>query len=292
MAATMPTMPGMGGITVIDTPNLPNGPTYTTVYTDLCQFYWHPGVFLKIDNPKNNITNLNSFGDGCLLTTNRTIRSGTPSGGTNGWLISGSAGDLSNSIYLTYSSKKSNETVTHTYNTVWLNASGSAGNRQPNYPPEEKVVINKYPALAYPGSNTAQVVKYRRSYTHNQPIKGNYFSQAKWERFCHDYDMSTYSDVYVSYYGSQTEAVTIKRIQNRTPALTKAVLTVNTVPANATVTFSTTGTVYDHSILVDPNIQVTYTVSAPGYQSVQRSTYVTTLQSVEVTLTQSRSDSR
>ena len=79
----MPTLPGMGGITVTDIPSSPSGPSYTTVYTDLCTYYWHPGVFLKIDNPKNSI-DVNSLGEGSVLTTNRVIRTTTPSGGSSG----------------------------------------------------------------------------------------------------------------------------------------------------------------------------------------------------------------
>ena len=272
----MPTIPGMGGITVIDTPSLPSGPSYTTVYTDLCTYYWHPGVFLKIDNPKNNI-DVSSLGEGSVLTTNRVIRTTTPSGGSSGWLTNGTSGSINNSVYQYYKTKKSNQTIEQavTHTTLVNDATGSIGNRQANYPSEEKIVINKYAATGCSVSDNAQRNKYKKSFAFNQPIKGNYFNQSKWVKFCHDYEMTTFTDLNVSYYDSQPEALVIRRVKNRVPTPVQTVLTVKTIPEEATVDFITPGSVTGKSILVRKNTVVEYTVSLDHYQTETRSTMVT-----------------
>ena len=270
----IPTVPGMGGITVIDLPS--TGPTYTTVYTDLCTYYWHPGVFLKIDNPKNNITNFNTLGEGCVLTTNRVIRTSTPSGGSSGWLTTGTSGSINGSVYQTYKTKKSNQTesqaVTHT--TTILDATGSIGNRQANYPSNEKIVINRYTATNCSVNTNTQREKYKKSFAFNQPIKGNYFNQSKWVKFCYDYEDTAFSDVNVSYFDTQTTALTIRKVKNRTPVPTQSVLTVRTVPDEATVSFTTSGVVSGKSILVGRNTNVEYTVMLEHYQTETRSVFV------------------
>lgn len=274
--AGIPTVPGMSGITVIDTPNLPSGPTYTTVYTDLCTYYWHPGVFLKIDNPKSN-DNINSLGEGSVLTTNRVIRTSTPSGGSSGWLTSGTSGSIDGSVYQTYKTKKSNQSIDQatTHTTLINDATGPVGNRQANYPSEEKIVINRYAATDCSVSNNAQRNKYKKSFAYNQPLKGNYFNQSKWVKFCHDYNMSTFTDINISYFDSQNEALVIRRVKNRAPVPTQTVLTVRTIPEEAIVDFITPGSVTGKSILVSRNTLVEYTVSLDHYQTESRSTFVT-----------------
>ena len=275
MAATIPTVPGMGGITVIDIPS--TGPTYTTVYTDLCSYYWHPGVYLKIDNPKNNVANINSFGEGCLLTTNRAIRSTVPSGGSNGWLTNGTSGSVDSSLYQYYKTRKSNQTDAQatTFTTPILDATGYVGNRQPTYPENDYLVINRYAATSCTSTATAQINKYKKSFAFNQAIKGNYFKQSTWVKYCHDYEMTTYTDVSVSYYDSQTEALTIRRVKNRIPTPTQTVLTVVTDPESATVQFTTSGIVLGKSIMVARNTRVDFTVSLDHYETESRSVVVT-----------------